>query len=291
MPDGVNNEEIFAQLRQPPRFAWPTIILFLVSLSILLSSTYAALAGHIEYWTACVINGVAGYIYFTPLHDGLHRAVSQNKHLNDWIGRLSLFYFSTVVPFEVVRFVHFRHHRHANGPEDKGDAIVKIRPAFLRPFVWPFIDISYGWQYLKFWKVRPTSEKRSVLALILVTLFLWGGLVAAGYGRELLILWIIPQRISIFFMAMVFVYLPHTPHTVSEKEDPYKATNNREGAYWLWSPILMYQNFHLAHHLYPAVPFYRMRKIWNSRLDEHLSNDPAMVPAFGINPKNMNSKK
>ena len=275
----------YGRLRQPPKYAWPTIALFLFSFSILTISSWAALTGRIPLWVACLINGVAGYIHFTPLHDGLHRAVSQNKHVNDWIGRLSLYYFSTIVPFEVVRFIHFRHHRHANGPDDKADGIVKITPAFLRPLVWPFLDISYGWQYLKFWKVRPGKEKRTVIAMMVTTVLLWGGLTAAGFGWELLWLWIVPQRISVFFMAIVFVYLPHTPHTVSEKEDPYQASNNREGAYWLWTPVLMYQNYHLTHHLYPAVPFYRMSKIWHSRLAYHLSNDPALVPAFGINPK------
>jgi len=47
----------------------------------------------------------------------------------------------------------------------------------------------------------------------------------------------------------------------------------------------MYQNYHLVHHLYPNVPFYRMVKIWNARRDEHLSHDPAIVPGLGLYPR------
>ena len=97
--------------------------------------------------------------------------------------------------------------------------------------------------------------------------------------------WIIPQRISFFFISFIFVYLPHVPNEISEKEDVYRSTSIREGMEWLLSPLMMYQNYHLVHHLYPNVPFYRLVKIWNSRLDEHLSHDPAIVPTIGLYPR------
>ena len=83
-----------------------------------------------------------------------------------------------------------------------------------------------------------------------------------------------------FFLSscVCFVYLPHVPNEVTEQEDVYRSTSNRVGMEWLLSPLMGYQNYHLAHHLYPDIPFYRMVKVWNSRLDEHLSHDPATVP-------------
>lgn len=281
----INNKEYFADLRQKPQFAWPTIILFLVCIVAILGTVFAAIYGHVPYLAACLIIGVVGYFLFTPFHDAIHSSVGKSKPLNLWIGRISFFYFSSLVPFEVMRFLHYRHHRNANGEGDEADGFIQSGPAWFRPLKWPFIDLVYAWKYFGYWKSRPKSERKWVIIMVVFTAALWSWFVMSGYTKELLMLWIIPQRISLFFMSGIFVYLPHIPNEVSEKENVYRSTSNRVGMEWLLSPLMMYQNYHLVHHLYPAVPFYRMKKIWDAKLDEHLSHDPAIVTALGLNPR------
>ena len=283
--DLINNEDLFNALKEEPKFAWPTIFLFLICAGFMFGATWAAIYGHISYLAACLINGTAGYFLFSPMHDAIHSSVGRSKKLNLWVGRITFLYFSSLVAFELMRFIHFRHHRNANGEGDEADQIVQSGPAWLRPLKWPFIDLIYGWKYLGYWKDRPKSETRSVIIMFLTTLVVWPWLIINGYLMELLMFWIIPQRISFFFISFIFVYLPHVPNEISEKEDAYRATSIREGMEWLLSPLMMYQNYHLVHHLYPNVPFYRLVKIWNSRLDEHLSHDPAVVSTLGLYPR------
>ena len=283
--DLINNKDLFDSLRRKPKFAWPTIILFLICAGFILGSTWAAIYGHISYLAACLINGTAGYFLFSPMHDAIHASVGKSKNLNLWVGRITFLYFSSLVAFELMRFIHYRHHTNANGPGDEADHVVQSGPAWLRPLKWPFIDLIYGWKYLGYWKDRPKSETRSVIIMFLTTLVVWPWLIINGYLMELLMFWIIPQRISFFFISFIFVYLPHVPNEISEKEDAYRATSIREGMEWFLSPLMMYQNYHLVHHLYPNVPFYRLVKIWNSRLDEHLSHDPAVVSTLGLYPR------
>ena len=283
--DLINNEDLFNALKEEPEFAWPTIILFLICAGFMFGATWAAIYGHISYLAACLINGTSGYFLFSPMHDAIHSSVGRSKKLNLWVGRITFLYFSSLVAFELMRFIHFRHHRNANGEGDEADHIVQSGPAWLRPLKWPFIDLIYGWKYLGYWKDRPKSETRSVIIMFLATLVVWPWLIINGYLMELLMFWIIPQRISFFFISFIFVYLPHVPNEISEKEDAYRATSIREGMEWLLSPLMMYQNYHLVHHLYPNVPFYRLVKIWNSRLDEHLSHDPAVVSTLGLYPR------
>ena len=283
--DLISNEDLFNALKEEPQFAWPTIILFLICAGFMFGATWAAIYGHISYLAACLINGTAGYFLFSPMHDAIHSSVGRSKKLNLWVGRITFLYFSSLVAFELMRFIHFRHHRNANGEGDEADHDVQSGPAWLLPLKWPFIDLIYGWKYLGYWKDRPKSETRSVIIMFLTTLVVWPWLIINGYLMELLMFWIIPQRISFFFISFIFVYLPHVPNEISEKEDAYRATSIREGMEWLLSPLMMYQNYHLVHHLYPNVPFYRLVKIWNSRLDEHLSHDPAIVPTIGLYPR------
>ena len=283
--DLINNEDLFNALKEEPEFAWPTIILFLICAGFMFGATWAAIYGHISYLAACLINGTSGYFLFSPMHDAIHSSVGRSKKLNLWVGRITFLYFSSLVAFELMRFIHFCHHRNANGEGDEADHIVQSGPAWLRPLKWPFIDLIYGWKYLGYWKDRPKSETRSVIIMFLTTLVVWPWLIINGYLMELLMFWIIPQRISFFFISFIFVYLPHVPNEISEKEDAYRATSIREGMEWFLSPLMMYQNYHLVHHLYPNVPFYRLVKIWNSRLDEHLSHDPAVVSTLGLYPR------
>jgi fatty acid desaturase len=291
--DLINNKDLFDSLSQEPEFAWPTIILFFICAGFILGSTWAAIYGYISYLAACFINGTAGYFLFSPMHDAIHSSLGRSKQLNLWVGRISFLFYSSLVAFELMRFIHFRHHRNANSDEDEADGVIQSGPGWFRPLKWPFLDLIYAWKYFGqgYWKERPKSEKRNIIIMALITLVMWPWLVINGYLMELLMLWIIPQRISFFLIAFIFVYLPHVPNDVSEQDNAYRATSIREGMEWLLSPLMMYQNYHLAHHIYPNVPFYRLVKIWNSKLDEHLSHDPAIVSVLGLYPRPAKTEK
>jgi len=291
--DLINNKDLFDSLSQEPEFAWPTIILFFICAGFILGSTWAAIYGYISYLAACFINGTAGYFLFSPMHDAIHSSLGRSKQLNLWVGRISFLFYSSLVAFELMRFIHFRHHRNANSDEDEADGVIQSGPGWFRPLKWPFLDLIYAWKYFGqgYWKERPKSEKRNIIIMALITLVMWPWLVINGYLMELLMLWIIPQRISFFLIAFIFVYLPHVPNDVSEQDNAYRATSIRQGMEWLLSPLMMYQNYHLVHHLYPNVPFYRLVKIWNSKLDEHLSHDPAIVSVLGLYPRPAKTEK
>ena len=49
----------------------------------------------------------------------------------------------------------------------------------------------------------------------------------------------------------------------------------------LLSPLLLYQNYHLVHHLHPVVPFHRYLAVWLRNEDEYLSHDPALSTLRG----------
>ena len=80
-------------------------------------------------------------------------------------------------------------------------------------------------------------------------------------------------------------FLPHFPHETLAKDDRYQSTSNRVGMEWLLTPLFVYQNYHLVHHLYPTVPFYRTIKVWNAQKTFHEAQNPATVDAFGLKPK------
>lgn len=82
----------------------------------------------------------------------------------------------------------------------------------------------------------------------------------------LLLTWVLPARLAIFLLAFSFDYLPHRPHRVTAAENRFLATRIVDSR--VLEVVLLAQNYHLIHHLYPAVPFYRYRQVWTA--EEHV---------------------
>ena len=110
--------------------------------------------------------------------------------------------------------------------------------------------------------------------------------VILGLGYEFLLLWVLPSRIGLALVGFVFVFLPHHPADISAHDNKYQASTVRQGWEWILTPLMVFQNYHLIHHLYPNVPFYNYLKIWHLRYDELTSKEPALQTAFGLKPVN-----
>ena len=272
----------FEQLLRRPALAWPTVTLFLLALVTWVSGTTGGILGVLPLGLAIAMNALAAFWFFTVFHDASHNAVSSHRAFNDWIGRLSIPFLSALPIFRAFRFIHMQHHRFANEGLDRDpDAWCGGGRWWTLPFRWATLDLWYYIFYLPRLRKRPASEQRETVITVVLTASVIGTVVAAGYGMELVLYWLIPGRIAVFALALAFDFLPHHPHDVSERENPWRATSNRQGMEWLLTPLLLYQNYHLVHHLYPRVPFYRYLRVWRAREEEHLSHDPYLVDVLG----------
>ena len=72
-----------------------------------------------------------------------------------------------------------------------------------------------------------------------------------------LVLWVGPALCALALLAFAFDWLPHHPHTNRER---YRDTNV------ILFPgltfVLLSQNYHLIHHLYPTIPFYSYGRVF-----------------------------
>ena len=99
-------------------------------------------------------------------------------------------------------------------------------------------------------------------------------------------IYLIPERIAMFVLAWWFDWLPHHGLEETQSENRYRATRNRVGMEWLFTPLMLSQNYHLVHHLHPSVPFYRYVKTWRRNEEAYLERDAAISTVFGntLNP-------
>ena len=97
-------------------------------------------------------------------------------------------------------------------------------------------------------------------------------MIALGYGIEALCLWLIPTWIASGALGFVLDWIPHHPHT-----NTGRWTNARIlDCSWLTVPMLG-QNYHLVHHLWPRVPFYRYGILFHAQRELLISHGSPIV--------------
>jgi len=279
--DKINNEAYFDYLKAKPLVAWPTVIQLFVSLATIAGVWYAVVSDQLPLWAGSIINIIAYYFLFSPIHDGLHHAISNNKKVNDFFTALSFVPVSFLMGGGAwARMFHMQHHRHTGKPDLDPDLEISSKGTNARWkwFIWGF---QYRPYYLKYKdklppvKQGPFNKTRLIISLALMVWLFF------SFPLEAIFLWIVPTYVGISWMtAFVFSYLPHHVHKRREGVDPlddYQATCNIVGYEWLLSPLMQYQNYLMVHHLYPTVPFYRMVKIWYARYDKHMEHNPSEI--------------
>jgi len=266
-----------------PAVAWPTLCLFGAAFVLYAGSCVLAVRHMIPWPVATVVNAIAGYMMFTVVHEASHHAASANSRLNMWMGHLALPFFAPPMGFRAFRFIHMQHHQHTNktdGSDPDEWTMGGSNPvsALAR---WATLDLHYLAWYASKIRKRPAIERRQSLVELTLGAIVVAALVATGNFFWLLVLYIIPSRLTVTFLGWAFDYLPHRGLDATPKEDRFQATRNRVGREWLFKWVLLYQNYHLVHHLHPVVPFYRYIKVWRRSEEEYLANGPALSTVSG----------
>ena len=249
--------------RHAPEIAWPTILLLAGCYVLWLGASALALAGLLPLWLAMVANTVALYAIYTPVHDGSHSAVvPRNKHLrwvNTAVGTLAAF--PIFMYFHTHRKSHNIHHAKTNAPGDPDTFLMgNFWAVVLVKTPWSLINQLNGvklWQSCRDLKLTP-AERRDTLIAYAVTVALLVGLVVAGYGYELVMLWLIPWFVGEHVMEVTFGWFPHHDHSETGR---YRDT--RIALFPGADLLLLQQNLHLIHHMLPVVPFYRYRAVFD----------------------------
>lgn len=256
--------------------AWPTLLLSAAVTLLWVGSTTLALLEVLPITLAMGLNVVAAFAAFTPMHDASHRSVSARPAVNAAVGRLSSLLL--IAPFPAFRWVHLEHHKHTNEPERDPDFWSGKGPTWMLPLRWLTQDLHYYVLYFETLERRPARERREVL--LSLSLF-YGAAVAlalTGYLIPVVLLWLVPARLATALLAFSFDYLPHRPHRITSKEDRYRATHILADP-WL-TPLFLYQNYHLIHHLYPGVPFYRYAVVFEAQREELVAKGAAVKRVF-----------
>lgn len=274
-------------LLQIPFIAVPTVAYLIFDGLLYGLLVWLALHLYISTFQAVILISIVMFMSFTPGHDAAHESVSTNSFINGIIGRISFQIMGPIAVFIGWKTLHLRHHKFTNDPDKDPDRYACNGPVFLLPFRWLTTIYQYVWHWLNL-ADEPgiISLRDKIEAIMNLTL---NALICVlcydfGYFYEIYFYWMLPSTFCHAMLVFAFDFLPHFQHSITPTENRYKTTSNIE-TYSIFEPlltiILHYQNYHLLHHLYPTVPFYRYKAKWEEKkIDLKQRNYPVLLFKF-----------
>lgn len=246
--------------------AWPTVVMSVVVVGVYFSIFAAAVLDLLPLGVCFLALTYMVYAVYTPLHESVHNNIAGNnqklKRLNNVIGHIV----GTIlgIPFVVHRQGHLAHHRATNIPGEDPDLVFSGNS---------FLDVISGgpkiivneYKYY-FTRIYPTARRRDRIEVwveIAIAIGWRVGLAAAGYPLEAFVLGVVGSLSGVSFLGIVFAWIVHVPFTETER---YKNTATIFMPRWIHSTgtfFWLWQNYHSIHHLFPRVPFYRYRDLFD----------------------------
>ncbi len=253
----------------PPETFSPTIWIFAAATSLLACGTLGQFLWSWPGWCSFLCSIIALHLAGTIIHEASHNAAHTNRIVNAALGHASALMLGFAFP--VFTRVHLQHHANVNDPENDPDHFVSTGgPLWL-------IAARFFYHEIFFFR-RQLWRKYELLEWFLSRLYLVALIVTSiqfGFIHFVLNFWFVPALIVGITYGLFFDYFPHRP---------FKETARWRNARIYASPVLnvliLSQNYHLIHHLWPSIPWYRIQPSYFAV--KHLLDERESPQTFGV---------
>jgi beta-carotene hydroxylase len=249
-----------------PAITYPTIALaLLVSIGFALVA-YLAASGQMSLWLAFPLNIAFAYAAYTPVHEACHRNVADAKHHHAWLNDFTGIIAATALlgSFHLHQLTHLAHHAHTNDPEKDPDHSMASKSVWgmLLGSLWVIVvHLRMGAQICR---TRSDGQRRMLLGVLQIGLAI--GAVAWLAWRfdaaAALLCTVGSALVAGMLLAVVFDWLPHHPHTSRERWEHTRVITFSPLVQRIVDQLLLGQGYHLVHHLYPRVQYYRYKIVF-----------------------------
>jgi beta-carotene hydroxylase len=248
--------------RHTPEFGWRTLLLEAELFALFFAATGLTVAGAIPMWLGFIGNTVFLYALYTVVHEAVHANISSRKKSLRWIDTAAGL--AACAPlwlnYHQHKRQHMAHHAHTNEDSDPDIYARGSFPGWL--FVrLPVALINYFNPVQQYRDCRRFNCTTREYAYTAISFSAYSaiviGLVAAGYWREVLFLWFVPWWIGQTAMLTFFTWTPHHDH-----HETGRYRNTRVSLFPFANFLLQGQNYHLIHHMMPAIPYFRYKAVF-----------------------------
>jgi fatty acid desaturase len=294
--------------------------------TLAVAQTFAMLAvvvsGAIAFWSvpaaivAVVLIAPLQHALFVLAHDAAHYRLYRTRWLNDLVGRVC----GTLggIPMCAYRVIHRLHHNHLYGPQDPDIALHGGYPRgkayLLKRLAKDLCGLTAWKTYAYFFGApaintqtnaaqRPLDDTSGVLrdaarrdrwVVLGCHLAMPIGAISAGWGTYYLVLWIVPLATGLQAILRLRAICEHG--ALSDYSSPLTAARTHLPSPWQRFLLFPHHvNYHIEHHLYPAVPHYYLPKL-HAALEQHqmlagaeVTRLPATLPRIFASPSGVTS--
>jgi beta-carotene hydroxylase len=232
-------------LKAPSGFN-PNVAMFIIAILLIASSICGYFLWGWNYFACFFANVLALHLSGTVIHDASHNSAHSNRILNAILGHGSALMLGFAFP--VFTRVHLQHHAHVNDPENDPDHFVSTGgPLWMIAARFFYHEVFFFkrrlWRKFELWEWFLSR-------LFLVTIVFFG--IKYGFISYVMNFWFVPALVVGIALGLFFDYLPHRP---------FKERDRWKNARVYPSPVLNFlilgQNYHLIHHLWPSIPWYK----------------------------------
>ena len=233
------------ELLSPPGDFNPTLLMFLVVVMMLVLSNFGYWLWEWPHWLCFSVNTLALHCSGTVIHDACHQSAHRNRIVNAMLGHCSALILAFAFP--VFTRVHLQHHGNVNHPQDDPDHYVSTGgPLFLIAVRFLYHEVFFFQRRL--WRNYELLEWFISRLIIITIVYISVQYHFLGY---ILNFWFIPAFLIGITLGFFFDYLPHRPFV---ERNRWKNARVYPGK--VLNILILGQNYHLIHHLWPSIPWY-----------------------------------
>jgi len=242
------------ELLGPARAFWsPNLLMFLAAVCVVVLSTIGYCLWHWPSWITFCLNVLALHIVGTVIHDASHNVAHRNRVMNSALGHGSALMLGFAFP--VFTRVHMQHHANVNDPENDPDHFVSTGgPLWMIAARFFYHEIFFFQRRL--WRKYELLEWFLSRLVVGIVIFMAVQYDFLGYIFNF---WFSPALVVGMALGLFFDYLPHRPF---QERNRWK--NARVYPNAILNLLIMGQNYHLIHHLWPSIPWYHYKTAYHA---------------------------
>ncbi|MBD2314443.1 fatty acid desaturase [Desertifilum sp. FACHB-1129] len=247
----------------------PNVLMFLTSVTLVSVSTVGYFCWNWPDWLSFCSNVLALHMVGTVIHDASHHAAHRNRIINAILGHGSALMLGFAFP--VFTRVHMQHHANVNDPENDPDHFVSTAgPLWL-------INARFFYHEIFFFKRRLWRKYELLewfLSRLIVVAIVWFAIQhqCLGYVMNF---WFVPAGVVGLALGLFFDYLPHRPFVERDRWLNARVYPSR-----ILNLLIGGQNYHLIHHLWPSIPWYRYQAAYEAT--KHLLDEKGSPQSLGL---------
>jgi fatty acid desaturase len=205
------------------------------------------------------------------MHEGTHYRLFRHRGLNDWVAE-SVLAWPFLATMGAYRANHLKHHSFVNSEQDPDWMRKRDNPEWqfpapfsrlLRIFIRDLSGLG-GINLIRLASSFPAPQSARSKAFVRLRIVYYvtacGVIVASGGEKAVFAYWIVP-----FFTALVFIMRVRSiaeHFAIEHRSDVFALTRTMRLGFWgrlLLAPKNV--NYHIEHHFFPSVPFFRLPQL------------------------------